>query len=182
MKSKSQHTIKMRNLNATLLTIIIICYIYVTAGAEPLGRGGCTRTLRSVHECHAKPYHQTLVITPLRLEVLRILRKLEYKFSRKDYLQINAFPDLVVVEREEYPHTLQRKATGGATSEVVRETAGWTRLGLTFRTSTLASTRPSWQQSYIAMSCGNNARVEGLDVTLDDPAGLCGWVLMDGRM
>ena len=37
---------------------------------------------------------------------------------------------------------LQRKATGGATSEVVRETAGWTRPDLTLGTSTSASTRP----------------------------------------
>ena len=123
-----------------------------------------------------------LVVASLRLEVLRILQKLKYKLSKKDYLQINAFPDLVVVEREEYPHALQRKATGGATSEVVRETAGWTRPGLTLGTSTPASTRPSWRQSYIAISCGNNARVEGLDVTLDDPAGLRRWVLMDGWM
>ena len=50
MKSKSQHTIKGRSLNATLPTIIIIYYIYVTAGAGPLGRGGCTRTLRGVQE------------------------------------------------------------------------------------------------------------------------------------
>ena len=57
----------------------------------------------------------------LRLEVLRVLRKLEYKLSRKDYLQINAFPNLVVVEQEECPHALQRKATGrGAMSKVVR--------------------------------------------------------------
>ena len=32
---------------------------------------------------------------------------------RKDYLRINAFPNLVAVEREEYPYALQRKATGG---------------------------------------------------------------------
>ena len=38
---------------------------------------------------------------------------------------------------------LQRKATGGATSKVVRETAGWTRSDLTLGTSTSASTRPS---------------------------------------
>ena len=88
----------------------------------------------------------------------------------------------MVVEREEYPHALQKKATGGATSEVIRETAGWTRPSLTLGTSTPASTRPSWRQSYIAMSCGNNAKVEGLDVTLDDPAGLCGWDLMDDQM
>ena len=67
-------------------------------------------------------------------------------------------------------------------SEVIKETAGWTRPGLTLGISTPAFARLSWRQSYIAMSCGNNARVEGLDVTLDDPAGLRGWVLMDGRM
>ena len=84
-----------------------------------------------------------------------------------DYLQINAFPDLVVVEREENPHALQRKATGGATREVVRETAGWTRSGLTLGTSTSDSTRPVfpvwWKQQ----------KVEGLDVTLDGPAVQC---------
>ena len=57
-----------------------------------------------------------------------------------DYLQTNALPDLVVVEQEEYPHALQRKVTGKATSKVVRKTAGRTRPGLTFRTSTSVST------------------------------------------
>ena len=33
----------------------------------------------------------------LRVEVLRVLRKLEYKLSEKDYLQINAFLVPVVV-------------------------------------------------------------------------------------
>ena len=47
----------------------------------------------------------------------------------------------------------------------------WTRPGLILGTSISASTRPSWRHSYIAMSCGNNARVEGLNVTLDDLAG-----------
>ena len=74
------------------------------------------------------------------------------------------------------------KLLKGATSEVVRETAGRTRHGLTLGTSISASTRPSWRQSYIAMSCGNNARVEGLDVTLDSPAGLYRRVLMNGWM
>ena len=37
---------------------------------------------------------------------------------------MNAFPNLMVVEQEEKPHALQKKATRGATSEVVRETAG----------------------------------------------------------
>ena len=58
----------------------------VTAGAGLLGRGGCTKTLQNVQKCRAKPCHQTLVVAPLRLEVLRVLRKLEYKLSRKEYL------------------------------------------------------------------------------------------------
>ena len=57
-----------------------------------------------------------------------------------DYLQTNAFLDLVVVEREECPHALQKKATRGATNKVVRETAGRTRSGFTLGTSTSAST------------------------------------------
>ena len=88
-----------------------------------------------VQEHRAKTCYQTLVVASLRLEVLRVLWKLEYKFSRKNYLQINAFLDLVVVEQEEYPHALQKKATRGATSKLVRETAGQTRLGLILGTS-----------------------------------------------
>ena len=57
-----------------------------------------------------------------------------------DYLQINAFPDLVLVEQEECPRTLQKKATKGATSKVVRETADRTRPRLTFGTLTSVST------------------------------------------
>ena len=68
------------------------------------------------------------------------------------------------------------------TKTTCRPMSFWTRLGRTLRTSISASTRPSWRQSYIAMSCGNNARVKGLDVTLDDPAGLRGRVLMNGWM
>ena len=76
----------------------------------------------------------------LRLEVLHVLQKFEYKLSRKNYLQTNAFPNLVVVERGEYPHALQKKATGRrVTSKVVRETAGWTQPCLTLETSISAS-------------------------------------------
>ena len=46
----------------------------------------------------------------------------------------------MVVEREKYPHALQKKVTGGATSKVVREAAGQTRPGLIFGSSTSAST------------------------------------------
>ena len=52
-----------------------------------------------------------------------------------------------------------------------KPTPFWPRPGLILGTLTLASIKLSWRQSYIAMSCGNNARVEGLDVTLDDPVG-----------
>ena len=52
-----------------------------------------------------------------------------------------------------------------------RPTPFWTRPGLTFGTLTSVSTRLYWRQSYIAMFCGNNAKVEGLDVTLGNPAG-----------
>ena len=81
-------------------------------------------TLESIQKCHAKLYHLTFVVAPLRLEVLRVLRKLEHKLLRKDYLQINAFLDLVMVEWEGYSYALKRKAIRGATSEVVREIAG----------------------------------------------------------
>ena len=49
-----------------------------------------------------------------------------------------------------YPHALQRKATKGAISKVVRETASCTRPGLALKTSTPAFTRPFWWQNYIA--------------------------------
>ena len=55
---------------------------------------------------------------------------------KADYLQTNAFPDLVVVEQKECPRALQRKATREVTSKVVRKTAGQTRPGLTFGMST----------------------------------------------
>ena len=57
-----------------------------------------------------------------------------------NYLQTMAFPDLVIVEWEEYPHALQKKATREVTSKVVREMAGRIRPGLTLRMSTSAST------------------------------------------
>ena len=47
---------------------------------------------------------------------------------------------MVVVEREEYPHALQNKATRGVTNKVVRKTASRTQLGLTLGTSTSALT------------------------------------------
>ena len=57
------------------------------------------------------------------------------------------------------------------TKTTCRPTPFLTRPGLTLGMLISASTRPSWRQNYIAMSCSNNAKVEGLNVTLDDPAG-----------
>ena len=104
--------------------------------------------------------------------------------TRKDYLQTNAFPNLVVVEQEECPHALQRKATGGgAMSKVVRRRlAGRGQAWPLGRQHQLLPGPPGGRVTSQQMSCGNNARVKGLDVTLDDPADLCGWALMNGRM
>lgn len=46
--------------------------------------------------------------------------------------------------------------------------------------STTASTKSSLQQNYIAMFCGINARVESLNVTLDNQAGLHRQILING--
>ena len=75
----------------------------------------------------------------------------DFWLTSKNYLQTNAFVNLVVMERGEYPHTLQRKAIGRrAMRKVERETAGWTRPDLTLGTSISASTSPFGRQSYIA--------------------------------
>ena len=113
-----------------------------------------------------------LALALSKVEVLHVayeplpIKQNAWAQAYKDYLQINAFPDLVVVEREGNPHALQRKATGGATSEVVRETAGWTRPDLTLGTSTSASTRPSLCGGGPPSLCGGG------------PSSLCG---RDGR-
>lgn len=52
---------------------------------------------------------------------------LDCQLTRKDYLEINFFPDLVILEQEGNFYSLQWKATGGATNKVVRETAGRTQ-------------------------------------------------------
>ena len=61
------------------------------------------------------------------------------RLIREDYLQINVFSNLVLVEREEHPHSLRKATEGGATNKVVRETADWTRSCLTLGISTSAS-------------------------------------------
>ena len=75
-----------------------------------------------------------------RVEVLRII----------DYLQTNAFPTWWWWSKRGPLTFYKGKPLREATSEVVRETAGQTRLGLTLGTSTSTSTRLSWRQSYIA--------------------------------
>ena len=89
--------------------------------------------------------------------------------ARKDYLQISAFPDLVVVEREEVPYALQKKATGGATIEVVRSRlAGRSRPDFRGRQHQLLP--PSFCD-------GGPSWVEGLDITLDNPADGFWWMV-----
>ena len=61
------------------------------------------------------------------------------RLTKKDYYQINAFPDLVMVKQEEYPHLLQKKTTRGVPSEIVRRTADRMRPGLTLEMSISAS-------------------------------------------
>ena len=73
----------------------------------------------------------------------------------------------------------------GATSKVVRGTADWTQSGLTLGTSASASTGPSLcggggRVALQHMACGNTAVVEGLDVTLVDPAVQCTQIDLGG--
>ena len=104
--------------------------------------------------------------------------------TRKNYLQTNTFPNLVVVEQKDCPYALWRKATGkGATSKLVRRRLA--RRGqvwfLGYQHQLLPGRLGSRVTSQcLAMSSSNNSRVEGLNVTLDDPASLHGRVLMNG--
>ena len=88
---------------------------------------------------------------------------------------------------EGVPHALW-KATGGATSEVVRRRlAGRGQAWLSGRQHQLLPGLPCVVEA--RLPCVVEARLpyvvetaEGLDVTLDDPAGLRRWILMDGWM
>ena len=115
---------------------------------------------------------------PMCLTEPRPSSLLDGRLAWKNYLQISAFLDPVVVEREGVSHALW-KATGGATSKVVtRRLAGRSQAWLSGR-----------QHQFLLPSCVVEARLpcvvetaEGLDVTLDDPAGLRRWILIDGWM
>lgn len=48
---------------------------------------------------------------------------LDCRFARKNYLQINVFPNLVIVKQEENSYILSKKAIKKATNKMVRETA-----------------------------------------------------------
>ena len=106
----------------------------------------------------------------------------DLQLTREDYLQTNVFPNLEVVEQEECPHALQKKATRGeAISKVVRRwLAGRGQDWPLGRQHQLLPGLSGGRVTLQQMFCGNNARVEGLDVTLNDPAGLRGWVLING--
>ena len=111
---------------------------------------------------------------------------LDGRLARKDYLQISAFLDPVVVERGGSSRSMESHWRSHEWSG--EKTAGRTRSGLTLGTSTSASTRPSLCGEG-PLFCVVEARLpcmvetaEGLDVTLDNPAGLRRWILMDGWM
>lgn len=48
---------------------------------------------------------------------------LDCRLIRKNYLQINAFPDLIVIEQEKSSHVLPKKTPRRAISELIRKTA-----------------------------------------------------------
>ena len=54
--------------------------------------------------------------------------------------------------------TLQRKATKGAMSKVVKDTAGWTRSDLTLKISISASTRLFFCDGGLSFLCGGDGR------------------------
>ena len=56
-------------------------------------------------------------------------------------MQTNTFPNPGIMKQKEYPHALQKKAIRKrVTRKVVRDTAGRTQLGLTFRILISSST------------------------------------------
>ena len=158
--------IKAQSLEATLPTIIFIHDVYILLLEQDHKEKAGVQKPYNIYKMYKNATNtiykndvQIFVIKyllslpsskRLRLEVLYVLRKIEYKLSRKNYLQTNAFSNLVVVEQEDYLHALQKKITKRAMSKLVKETTGWTQSGLTIETSTSASTKPFWWQSYIA--------------------------------
>ena len=95
-----------------------------------------TKLLRALCRCHPHLFRTnsdaTSHISALAFfgeKVLRIaykpspIKQNAWAQAYKDYLQINAFPNLVVVEQEGNPHALQKKATRGAA--VSGERDGW---------------------------------------------------------
>ena len=93
---------------------------------------------------------------------------------KKDYLQISAFLDLVVMEQGSSSRSMKSHWRSHEWSG--EKTASRTQLGLTLRR----------QHQLLLPFCIVKARLpcmveteEGLDVTLDDLAGLRRWILMD---
>ena len=82
--------------------------------------------------------------SPMRRMWAKQAVRFDLQLRRKDYLQINGFPNLVLVEQEDYPHALERKATGErVTSKVViRQLAGRGQVWLLGRQHQLLSGRP----------------------------------------
>ena len=106
--------------------------------------------LHMTYQLHPLIYTTSALNSSLHHQIVAISSRSSYKLGHQsalaffgaellcvtDYLQIIVFPDLVIVEWEEYYYTLQKKATRGVMSKVLRETAGRTRPSLTLGTST----------------------------------------------
>ena len=122
-----------------------------------------TKPLQAPRCCHPHLSHtnsyttsHTSVLALSRKKVLRVLQSqgqaacLMAGSREKTTYKSAPFPSGGGGARD----ALQRKATVGATSKVVRETAGWTRPDLTLGTSTSASTRPPLCGGGLPFLCG----------------------------
>ena len=57
----------------------------------------------------------------MRLIKLRLSSLFDAQLTKKNYLQISAFLDLMIIEQEEVFHTIQKKTIGKAMSKVIKK-------------------------------------------------------------
>ena len=151
-----------------------------------------TKPLQAPRHCHphlsctdldTTSYTSALALS--RAEVLCVLRSRAGSQEKTTYRSAPSW--IRWWWSEGVPHALW-KATGGATSEVVRRRlAGRGQAWLSGRQHQLLPGLPCVVEA--RLPCVVEARLpcvvetaEGLDVTLDDPAGLRRWILMDSWM
>ena len=157
---------------------------HLSLQTEPLRAPRCCHPHLSCTNSDATSYTSALALSGE--EVLRIaykpspIKQNAWAQAYKDYLQINAFPDLVVVEQEGSPHALQKQATRGAAMSGERD--GWLDaarpdswdVNISFYRAFPVWWRPAfpvWRRPVFPV-WWRRQKVEGLDVTLDDPAGV----------